>query len=473
MYRLSLKYLRQWFHRDDRKPLILRGARQVGKTTLVRLFADTEKLELIEVNMEDPQSFVALLKNNQPQEIFELLALERGLKTLLPEQTLIFFDEVQECPEIIPFLRYCHERAQSFRVICAGSLLEFSLGNVTTSFPVGRVEYMYLHPMSFDEYVFAVGGEGLFDKLNQYSLERPLSSPVHELLVQHFREYLICGGMPAVVKAKAGGAGILEMERIKSSILESFGSDFAKYSKYISNRPDVDLLNQIFEKLPNLIGKKITYSKVSQNETAARVRKHIDFLEQALIIRRCKHTSAGAPPLRAGVNEKIFKLILLDVGLLQTQLGVSIADIKSVADVNKLAKGELAEQFIGQQLLYLSADFIKPQLFHWSRTARGSEAEVDYLIELGGKIYPIEVKAGTSNTMRSLALLQAEKQFPLAVRFYSGEVKKERRTIQRGDTNFSYTLISLPHYACEHIARLLRECDTAEISQTASTGISK
>lgn len=457
MYRKSIQYLSEWFYRKNRKPLILRGARQVGKTTLIRLFAIKENIQLLEVNMEDKQYFIELLENNQPQEIFELLALERGLKTLEPEKTLIFFDEVQECPEIIPFLRYCHERAPMFSVVCAGSLLEFSLGNSNASFPVGRIEYMYLHPMSFEEYLFAVSGEGLFNKLQEFSVLKPLSNPIHKLLDQHFREYLVCGGMPEVVKAKSSGSGILEMERIKSSILESYSSDFKKYTKYIRSRPDVDLLQELFANLPSMIGNKITYSKIAHEEKSAKVKKHIDYLEQALIIRRCKHSSADVPPLRAGVNNKIFKLILLDVGLLQTQLGVTVSSISKIEEINKLAKGELAEQFIGQHLLQMTPEFIKPQLFNWSRTAHGSEAEVDYLIEVDGKIYPIEVKAGTSNSMKSLKLLLEEKKHPVAIRFYSGKTKIENRTMIINNKSFKYKLISLPHYVVGQLNKILKE----------------
>ena len=263
--------------------------------------------------------------------------------------------------------------------------------------------------------------------------------------------------MPEAVKAKVNGANLLEIERIKSSIIESYSADFPKYTKYITHRPDTVLLCELFEKLANFIGKKITFSKISPNNTAAKTNKHVKYLEQALIVKRCTHTSAQNPPLKAGINEKIFKLIMLDVGLLQTQLGISIAEIKNSADVNKLAKGELAEQFVGQQLLHLQPFFIKPQLHHWSRSAHGSEAEVDYIIELEGNIYPIEVKAGTSNTMRSLKLLQAEKQFPVAIRFYSGEAKKEKQTVLIGEKKFNYVLISLPHYACNQLPQIITE----------------
>lgn len=455
MKRHAVQYLSEWFYRKNRKPLILRGARQVGKTTLIRLFAKQENLQLIEVNMEDPQAFPSLLKNNQPMEIFELLALEQGLDSLAPEKTIVFFDEVQECPELIPFLRYCYERAHDFRVICAGSLLEFALESPSYSFPVGRVEYMYLEPMNFEEYLSAVTGEPLLKKINSFTIDKPLSLPIHQILVNHFKEYLICGGMPEVVKAKAGGAGLLEMERIKSSILESYSSDFPKYKQYTSLRPDVELLQQLFATLPTNIGKKITFSKLAEHSKAEKVKRHIDFLEKALLVKRCIHTNASSAPLRAGSNDKIFKLIFLDVGLLQTQLGISVAEIKSDMDINKLAKGELAEQYVGQHLLCLKPSFIKPQLFHWSRTARGSEAEVDYLIELNGQIIPIEVKAGTSNTMRSLQLLQAEKKYPTAIRLYSGEAKAETRSVSTKDGYFVYTLISLPHYACGQLARLI------------------
>jgi len=456
MYRNALIDFKNWFFSNDSKPLILRGARQVGKTTLIRLFAAQNDLTLIEVNMEDPQSFVTLLKNNQPQDIFEILALERGLDELSPDKHLFFFDEVQECPDIIRFLRYCYERAPDFRVVCAGSLLEFTLGELQTSFPVGRVEYMYLETMTFEEYLRAVtGSTKLVDKLENFSPSNPISQAIHTILLNHFKSYLICGGMPEVVSAKAKGKGLLEMEKIKSAILESYYSDFPKYTQHTAMKPDIALLQQLFSTLPNQIGNKITYSKLALETKAEKVKRHIDFLEKALLVKRCIHSSANEPPLRAGINEKVFKLLGLDVGLLQTQLGVSIAEIIDSKDVNKLAKGDLTEQFIGQHLSQLNERFKKPALYHWSRQSRGSEAEVDYLIELNGQIIPIEVKAGTSNTMRSLQLLQQEKHYPFAVRFYAGEIKQESRSIP--DQSIKFTLLSLPLYAVGQLPRLFAE----------------
>ena len=455
MHREFHRDLNIWFQQENRKPLILRGARQVGKTTSVRIFAREQKLTLIEVNMEDPQPFISLIKNNNPIEIFEILALERNIDQLQPNKTVIFFDEVQECPAIIPFLRYCFERAKEFSVICAGSLLEFTLAEVHSSFPVGRVEYLYLGPMTFEEYLLANSKQKLLEQVLLTSLDNIITSPIHELLDTQFREYLLCGGMPEAVKIKAEKGSLVMLEKAKSSILESYYSDFPKYKKYTHLRPDIDTLQSIFEKIPAQIGNKIKYVKLAENTKAEKVKKSISFLEKALITSSSYHTSASKPPLRALKNEKWFKLFFLDVGLVQSQLGVSIESIKSQPDINHIAKGALAEQFIAQHLLQYRPAFLKPELFHWSRNTKGSEAEVDFMIEFNGQIIPVEVKAGTSRTMRSLIMLQKEKHFPLAVRFYSGLPKIETLSLIENNKVFHYQLLSLPHYLVGQLSRFL------------------
>jgi len=443
-----------WFRQENRKPLILRGARQVGKTTSVRIFAREQGLTLIEVNMEDPQLFISLIKNNNPIEIFEILALERNISLLHPDKMVIFFDEAQECPAIIPFLRYCFERAKEFAVICAGSLLEFTLAEASSSFPVGRVEYLYLGPMTFEEYLLANSKQKLLEQILSTDFDNIITSPIHDLLDIQFREYLLCGGMPEAVKIKSEKGSLVMLEKVKSSILESYYSDFPKYKKYTHLRPDIDTLQSIFEKLPMQIGNKIKYVKLVENTKAEKVKRGISFLEKALIASLSYHTSASKPPLKALKNEKWFKLFFLDVGLVQSQLGLSIENIKSQPEINHIAKGALAEQFIAQHLLQYRPSFLKPELFHWSRNTKGSEAEVDFMIEFDGQIIPIEVKAGTSRTMRSLIMLQKEKKFPLAVRFYSGLPKIETLSLTEVDDFFEYQLLSLPHYLVGQLSRI-------------------
>jgi len=456
MYRTIHQYLTSWFTQSNRKPLILRGARQVGKTSSVRILARELGLTLLEANMEDPHSFISLLKNNQPKEIFEIMALEHGLDEIRPDKVLIFFDEVQECPEIISFLRYCFERANEFAVICAGSLLEFTLAEIQTSFPVGRVEYLYMGPMTFEEYLLANSKQGLLDRMRKITLLKDTSTAVHQLLEKEFREYLLCGGMPEAVKVQTEKSGILALEKVKASILDSYRSDFSKYNQYTRLKPNINIIQSIFDRLPFQIGNKIKYSKLVDSARAEQVKKSISFLEKARILTMSYHSAASTPPLKALKNEKWFKLFYLDVGLVQTQFGVSIEAIKTARNLNDVANGILTEQFIAQHLNQLKPAFYNPELYHWGRNNKGSEAEVDFLFEFEGRVYPIEVKSGTSKTMRSLVMLQKEKRFPVAFRFYSGPVKTEIMSLTMENENFKYQLISLPHYLIEQLPKIIK-----------------
>lgn len=453
MQRKHLPYLTEWFHRDTRKPLILRGARQVGKTTLVRLLAQTLNVQLIELNMEDVHAFVPLLEQNDPIKVFEVIALSQGIDALNPENSLIFFDEAQEAPKLIAFLRYCYERAPEYRVVVAGSLLEFVLDDYEYSFPVGRIEFMYVGPMTFEEYLPAVGQKPLLKQLENFTLNSGLAQPIQQLLEQQLRNYFISGGMPAVVDIQSKQGSLLDMERVKTGIIEAYYSDFSKYHKRI----DTELLQQLFQKTPLLIGNKLSPAKLVSDRKARDIWRHLDFLELALLLRRSTHTNAAELPLAAGKVDKIIKMIFLDVGLVQSLLGVTIPAIETTQDINTLAKGAIAEQFVGQHLMYERPLFEKPTLYHWDRPIRGSEAEVDYVAVLDDKVIPIEVKSGTGGAMKALRLMLIEKKLSIALRFYNGEPRVDDYRIKTPDGEWPYRLLSLPHYLIQQWPRLLRE----------------
>ena len=425
----------------------------MGKTTLVRMLAQKLDVQLIELNMEDIQTFVPMLEHNDPLKIFEVIALERGMETLNAEQVIIFFDEAQECPRLIAFMRYCYERAPEYRVVVAGSLLEFTLEDYNYSFPVGRVEFLYLGPMTFDEYLLALGHQGLLNKLEKFNFSIGMTEPIQQLLDRHLRDYLICGGMPAAVSIKAKSGGMLDVERAKTEILEAYHADFPKYNK----RADTALLQKLFQQIPLQIGNKISPAKLAKDKRARDIWRHMDFLELSLLIRRSTHTHSGELPLSTGKIEKIIKMIFLDVGLVQSMLGVTVPDIETSQDINKLAKGAIAEQFVGQHLMYECPYFQKPSLYHWNRPVQGSEAEVDYIVALEGKVIPVEVKSGTGGSMKALRLMLVEKKLSIALRFYSGPPRVDEYFIKTPDGQWPYRLLSLPHFLISQWPRLLRE----------------
>lgn len=452
MERDHLPYLIDWYHRKTRKPLVIRGARQVGKTTIVRMLAQALEVDLIELNMEDPHTFKSIIEQNDPLKLFELIALERGRVTLDPKQVIIFFDEAQECPELIAFLRYCYERAPQYKVIVTGSLLEFVLEDYQYSFPVGRVEFLYLGPLTFEEYLLAVGQRPLLNKLQNFTFDEGLIEPVQVILERHFRDYLVCGGMPAAVKVKADSGSMLEVERAKTEILEAYYADFPKYHK----RSNTALLQTIFQQIPLQIGNKIRPAKLAQDVKSRDVWAHLKFLELALLVRRSVHTNAAAPPLAAGMIEKRIKLLFLDVGLVQSSLGVTIPEIESTQDTNTLAKGAIAEQFVGQHLMTERPFFEKPSLYHWDRPVQGSEAEVDFIVALEGMVIPLEVKSGAGGSMKALKLMLVEKKLSFALRFYSGSPRVDQYFIKTPEGQWPYHLMSLPHYMIKQWPRLVK-----------------
>ena len=448
MYRKHIKYIENWFSRSTRKPLIIRGARQVGKTTAVTLAAEALGVDLITLNMEDTHSFVSELSKNDPETIFELIALSNGKTSLDPEKTIFFFDEAQEHPAIIPFLRYCHEKAPQYRVILTGSLLEFVINAPDFSFPVGRVEFLYINPMTFDEFLRGVDQAPLANKLSELSWDNLPSDALHEMLSEQVRIYVVTGGMPEVVKTYRDTKSWLEVARVKESILDAYHSDFGKYHRHIKS----DLIQQVFRKLSLSISQKTIYTQLASGEGSNKNKKALEALELARVISRCFHSSGNGAPLAAEQKDNHFKTFFLDIGLVLSALGLQLDSIDT--ELNNTAKGSLAEQFIAQHLLDDRELFQKPQLYYWQRQKTGTTSEIDFLAVKQGKVVPIEVKSGASGRMRSLQVFMSNKESHAgqALRFLNNLPERQTVPLLQGG---SYELVNLPHYLVEYWRRWL------------------
>ena len=443
MYRKCINYIEKWFSRGSRKPLIIRGARQVGKTTAVALAAEALGVELINLNMEDPHSFVTELSKNDPEVIFELIALKHGQTSLDPEKTLFFFDEAQECPAIIPFLRYCYEKAPQYRVILTGSLLEFVINAPDFSFPVGRVEFLYINPMTFDEYLRGIEQVPLADKLAEFNWDNLPSVALHDIYNEHLRNFVVVGGMPEAVKIYHQTQSWLEVARVKESILDTYYADFGKYHRYLKS----DVVQQVFRKLSFSVSQKTIYAHLASGERNDTIKKALEALELAKVVVRCFHSAGNASPLGAEQKDNHFKTFFLDIGLLLTALGLQLDSIDS--DLNNTAKGSVAEQFIAQHLMDDRELFQKPQLHYWQRQKQGATSEVDFLAVHQGKVIPIEVKSGASGRMRSLSVFIGSRKSAagVAVRFLNNLPDEQTMLLNEGE---EYRLVSLPHYLVEH-----------------------
>jgi predicted AAA+ superfamily ATPase len=457
MYRAALDFLIKWKTRARRKPLVIRGARQVGKSYLVAMFAKQNFSSFIEVNFEKDQDIKDLFSGT-PENTIKLLELKYG-KTIDLEHTLLFLDEIQAAPEVFAKLRYFYEDLPGLPIIAAGSLLDFVLEDHTFSMPVGRIEYLHLGPMSFEEFLVANGNSMLVDFIQHYSVAEDLPGSVHSDLVSLFKTYLIIGGMPEAVLAFTETKSFYQSEIVKESILGTYEDDFNKYSSRINH---MHILNA-FKKLPLMVGEKFKYVNIDRNVRAQPIAKALHLLEMAKIVYRVKHSSCNGVPLGSQVNDKKFKVLFLDVGLMAGACGMSMLDIENADELVLVNSGSLCEQFTGQHLLYSDEYYKKPELHYWIREAKNSSAEVDYIISAGSKIIPVEVKAGKTGRLKSLHQFIKEKGADSAVRINLAKPSLFQDSNRLpGGQSVEYQLLSIPFYLIGQLRRLIRDTEHKE-----------
>jgi predicted AAA+ superfamily ATPase len=451
IHRNAMKTLEEWKGSSHRKPLILRGARQVGKTHLVREFGKSFDT-YVEINFDETPDKASYFKGNDVHDTLLYLEADLKFKVTLGE-TLIFFDEVQEAPEVLPMLRYFYEKIPEVHVIAAGSLLEFVLNDHDFSMPVGRIEYCFLNPLTFEEFLGGIQEDGLVSFLNSYELGKEIPEGLHNRLIKQFQLYGMIGGMPEAVARWIETKELIQSQKVHGSILQTYEDDFSKYHL----RVDPDLLRKTLKKAPTLVGEKIKYSNIDKDHPALKVRSAIDALNSAKIIFRAFHSDGNGIPLGAEVNEKKFKFIFLDIGLFSTALGLSLIELQEVDDFCFINRGAFAEQVIGQELLNINPSWIKPECFYWQRDSRGSNAEIDYLIHHGPRVVPVEVKAGKTGALRSLHTFMSLKKYVKALRFNGDfpsvtHISTEIQSIGRAN----YELLSIPFYLAGQTQRLLK-----------------
>lgn len=452
MFRTALTYLEEWNNRGNRKPLVIRGARQVGKSYLVSMFAHQAFETFIEINFEKEPDAIDLFKGSTKDTV-ALLELKYN-KVIKPETTLLFLDEIQAAPQVFAKLRYFYEDMPKLPVIAAGSLLEFILEAPEFSMPVGRIEYLHLGPVSFEEFLAAAGKEMLLEFIKKFSFGDDFPAPVHNELITLFKSFMTIGGMPEAVDTFARTGSFKETDIVKASILETYKDDFNKYAGKVS---DFRMLN-LFNKLPLIVGEKFKYVNIDRNDTAANISRSLHLLEMARIVYKICHSACNGIPLGAQVNEKFFKIIFLDVGLMASACGLDMVDIQKADNIMAVNSGSLCEQFVGQHLLYSGPSYKSPELHYWTREAKSSSAEVDYVIASGTRIVPVEVKAGSTGHLKSLHQFIKEKQINLAVRINIDKptLMKDRHHTSTGD-EIQYQLLSIPFYLTGQVRRLIKE----------------
>ncbi len=394
MRRFIIDKIVQWKNNPKHKPLILRGARQVGKTWAVKKFGEQHfagRFHIIDFEKRSDLHSIFDKNLDVTRILSELeLALNRSIE---PGADLLFFDEIQSCPRALMALRYFYEETPSLHIIAAGSLLDFALAKI--SFPVGRVRFLNMYPMNFSEFLLAVGRDKLAEVL--LSAESGVSETAHQMLLDELRNYFFVGGMPECVKTYAETKRLIKVSEIQRDLIETFRADFSKYAAYADKR----CLNSVLTNTARKVGRQIKYAQLADGFTPPTNKKAFDLLNSARLIYKIRATSPAGLPLGAEASDKKFKALMLDIGLMQHLCALNVSEVTSKASLLNIYNGALAEQFVGQELLACGVE----NLYYWARNAKSSSAEVDYLIEHNGKIAPIEVKSGAAGKLRSLHLL--------------------------------------------------------------------
>jgi uncharacterized protein len=399
-----------WKASSSRRVLLIRGARQVGKTAAIRHLAENFEY-FAEINFEERPSAARIFDGDlDVHEISDQLSAFMD-KPIIPGKTLLFFDEIQACPKAISSLRFFYERMPELHVVAAGSLLEFALENIT-SFGVGRITSVFVYPLTFAEFVAANSGNTLAEMIKRSSSTNPMNAAIHSKLIEKLRIYLAIGGLPAVVSAYLSDKGLLACREILDDLVTIFHDDFAKYRK----RAPVARLHETFESITRQTGGKFVYSCVAPECSNYESKQSLDLLEQAGLAYRVFHTAAQGIPLGAQTNSRKFKALLFDVGIHQRLLGLDLHEhiVKSHEDM--INKGSAAELFVGLELIANGSPNTRPQLYYWHREAKSSSAEVDYIIQHGERVVPIEVKSGKKGRMRSIRIFMEERGLTIGAR---------------------------------------------------------
>jgi len=400
-----------WMRESHRKPLLIRGARQIGKSWAVRHLA--KKFEhFLEINFElDKQARDLFAKSDlSPKKLCQELAAIYEVP-IIPGKTLLFLDEIQHSLPAISSLRFFYEKYKELHVIAAGSLLEFALQELP-SFGVGRVRSMFMYPMNFSEFLNACGNSLLLQAIQNSNCKNPLPEPVHEKALELLRRFLILGGMPEVVSAYVNKNDLLECQRILDDLIISLRSDFAKYKEKV---PTLQI-SAVFDSVVAQMGKKFVYANVSGGYAHRQLKEGLELLKMAGLVIPVTHSSANGLPLGAEMDAKKQKMLMLDTGIFQRLLGLSLSDLLISDDFSLINKGNIAELFTGLELLKATSCYEQKTLYYWHRESKSSNAEVDFVLQIGLGIVPLEVKSNAKGAMRSLHLFLEEKKSSYGIR---------------------------------------------------------
>lgn len=432
MKRFITEKLIKWKESKNRKPLILRGARQVGKTFILKEFGEKYYDSVAYFNFDHDDGLSSLFNNTKdPKRILEQLALISG-KKINPETTLIIFDEVQECPDALNSLKYFKEEAPSYHVVCAGSLLGIKLSK--TSFPVGKVEFLDMYPMTFSEFLLADNSENLVTLMKETKNIKAFPKIFEDMLIEKLKIYYIVGGMPEVVYSWVNDKDIEKVNKIQKDILDSYENDF---SKHVDSK-EANKISLIWNGIPSQLArenKKFVYQVIKEGARAREYEGALNWLNDANLIAKCYLVSKCSFPLKAYEDLSSYKIYMNDVGLLRR---MSNLDSKIILEGNKLFeefKGSFTENYVANVLDYLLNE--SPHYYTFSRN------EIDFVIQKSNKVIPIEVKSDKSTNHNSLTKYNNMNDNEISFRFSLNNLNKDGK------------IINVPLYFLEYIDNII------------------
>ena len=401
-----------WLANPARQPLVLRGARQVGKTWLVRDLAARSGRRLVEVNFERDPALKQLFSANDPRRILGELSLALSVD-IEPDRCLLFLDEIQAAGEVLAKLRWFYEELPQLPVAAAGSLLEFSLADHAFSMPVGRIAFQHIEPMGFPEYLQAHGQESLLSAIRTWRPGREFSAAAHDQAARWFSRFAMVGGMPAVVAADVAGREPRQVRELQRGLLAAYRADFAKYA----GRMDRDILDAVLNAVVASLGRKFVHAHVGEGVKQHQAKRALELLSMARLVHQVRCTAANGLPLGAEVKDSFRKAVAADIGIVHALLGTPAGQaFPSWESLAPSLRGQLADQLAANQLrLTDPGDGDGPELYYWQREG-GRPGEIDYIMQLHGGIIPIELKAGAAGSMKSLHQFMFERGLDLAVR---------------------------------------------------------
>lgn len=437
MQRFIMKNLINWKNSNSRKPLVLKGARQVGKTYILKEFGKNNYYDFVYFNFDHDDGLAELFKNTKdPKRIIEQLILVAG-KKIEPEKTLIIFDEIQECPNALNSLKYFQEETPEYHIVCAGSLLGIRLSR--TSFPVGKVDFLNLYPMTFSEFLIADGCDNLVECMNKVKNVEAIPKIFEDQLLEKLKIYYVIGGMPEAVYSWVNEKDIEKVNYIQSNIITSYESDFSKHT----DNSEANKISLIWNGIPSQLArenKKFIYHAIKEGARAREYENALNWLNDANIIYKCYNVSKCSFPLKAYNDISSFKIYVNDVGLLRR---MSNLDSKIILEGNKLFeefKGSFSENYVINELI-ATFDMI-PNYYTFNRN------EIDFVIQYKNKIIPIEVKSNKSTNNVSLTKFNNNNDNDFSFRFSVNNLNRDGK------------IINIPLYFIEYIKNLDIYSDT-------------